>query len=133
MDDRSQPDLDRVLHGTLFGEGVLAADVATFLADDRGFYLAVNDEALSLTGYSRERLTQFRAGELAADERSQAIYHQLIRGKKLQGRKLVRRADGEIVPCRYWGIKTVVARLPYFLVLLWPAGSRSRSPDEAVS
>ena len=100
---------------------MLAADVAAFLADERGFYIAVNDEACTLTGYSREQLTQLRAGQLAADTRSQAIYTQLLNGRKLQGRKLVQRKDGSVVSCRYWGIKTIVTRLPYFLVLIWPA------------
>jgi PAS domain S-box-containing protein len=112
-------DLERVLHGTLFGEGVTNADVAAFLADDRGNYVAVNEEACRLTGYSRERLIRFRAGELAADEASKRIYERLTKGRKLQGRKLVRRQDGTVVHCRYWGVPTTVARLPYFLLFLW--------------
>ena len=128
MEGGAEPDLDRVLHGTFFAEGVLSAEVATFLADERGFYLAVNDQASSLTGYPRDRLTKFRAGELAADERSKAIYAQLINGRKVQGRKLVRRADGVVVQCRYWGIRTTVARLPYFLVLMWPASRKLPLP-----
>jgi PAS domain S-box-containing protein len=126
--ERSEPDLDRVLHGTLFDKGVLAADVATLLADERGFYIAVNDEACRLTGYSRAQLTRLRAGELAADARSRAIYTQLLNGRKIQGRKLVRREDGSIVHCRYWGIKTAITRLPYFLVLIWPTRPPKRKP-----
>lgn len=117
----SDRDLDRILHGTLLGEGLMHADVAALLADEDGFYVAANDTAVELTGYPRERLTTFRAGELAADEPSKAIYRQMAAGSKLQGRKRVRREDGTVVECRYWGIHTVVSRLPYSLVLLWPA------------
>jgi len=119
------PDLDRVIHGTLLGEAALAAEVAVLLADDRGFYVAVNDDACELTGYARSTLVSFRAGELAADEASQAIYDKLINREKLRGRKLVRRADGHVVQCRYWGIPTLVGRLPYSVVLLWPTAEPS--------
>jgi PAS domain S-box-containing protein len=119
----SDNDLDRVLHGTLFGEGVTNADVAAFLADERGNYVAVNEEACRLTGYTRARLTRFRAGELGADEASRHIYERLTTGKKLQGQKRIRREDGTVVTCRYWGIPTTVARLPYFLLFLWANGT----------
>jgi PAS domain S-box-containing protein len=95
------PDLDRVIHGTLLGEAALAAEVAVLLADERGFYVAVNDDACELTGYARTTLVSFRAGELAADEASRAIYDKLMNREKLRGRKLVRRADGRVVQCRY--------------------------------
>lgn len=114
------PDLERVLHGTLLGEGLLAAEVAALVADDRGFYIAANDEVCRLTGYSREQLTTFRAGQLAADEPSRAIYRQLVRRRKAHGTKNVRTQAGSVVECGYWGIPTTITRLPYFVVLLWP-------------
>jgi len=122
--ERGEPDLDRVLHGSLSGDGLLAADTAALLADERGYYIAANDAACTLTGYRRDQLTQFRAGQLSADERSRAIYTQLLSGRKLQGRKSVRCNDGSVLPCRYRGIKTHVTRLPYFLVLIWPSPAR---------
>jgi PAS domain S-box-containing protein len=125
---KREPDLDRVIQGTLLGDGALAAEVAMLLADERGFYVAVNDDACELTGYARAALVSFRAGELAADEASRAIYDKLMNRRKLRGRKLVRRADGRVVQCRYWGIPTTVARLPYFVVLLWPVGEPQDEP-----
>jgi PAS domain S-box-containing protein len=120
---RPANDLDRVLHGTLLGDAANNAEVAMLLADERGFYVAVNDAASTLTGYSRVELTKFRAGELSADERSAHIYQRLLSRKNSHGRKHVRRKDGSVVHCRYWGIPTNVAKMPYFLLLLW----RSRS------
>jgi PAS domain S-box-containing protein len=114
-------DLDRVLHGTLFGEALTNAQVAALLADERGQYVAANDRACELTGYDREALTGFRAGQLAADERSRQIYEHISTGKKMRGIKVVRRRDGHDVRCRYWAIPTLVARLPYVILLLWAA------------
>ena len=113
-------DLDRVIHGTLLGEAALTAEVATLLADEDGRYVAVNDEAIRLTGYTRSELTKGWMGFLAADERSKTIFRDVSRGRRLQGRKLIRRLDGELVPCRYWAIPAHVTGIQYFLLLLWP-------------
>src|SRR5689334_6976158 len=98
------PDLDRVLHSTLLGAALSSARVAALLADERGYYVAVNDQACKLTGYPRSTLCGFRAGQLAADPRSRNIYENFVNGKKMQGRKLVRCENGKTVNCRYWAI-----------------------------
>lgn len=113
-------DIDRVIHGTLLGEATLTAELAALLADERGQYIAVNDEAVRLTGYTRTDLTNAWMGFLAADERSKRIFDDVSRRRKLQGRKLIKRLDGEVVPCRYWAIPARVTEIPYFLLLLWP-------------
>lgn len=116
---REPADLDRVVHGTLFGEAILNANLAALVADDSGQYIAVNDEACRLTGYGRAELTGLRMGGLAADEPSTRIYYNIARGRKLHGRKRIRRPDGEVLDCRYWAIPTRVAQSPYFVLLLW--------------
>ena len=116
---RPEVDLERVVHGTLFGEAMSSAEIAALLADDRGYYVAVNDRAVELTGYTRQKLTQFKAGQLAADDASRGIYENISRGRKMQGRKRVRRKNGEIVELRYWAIPARVAQMPYYLLLLW--------------
>jgi PAS domain S-box-containing protein len=115
-------DLDVLLHASLLGDALQNVAVAALVADESGQYIAVNEAACALTGYSRRALTRFRAGELAADEHSHRIYENVMRGRKLRGKKLVRRKDGSLVDCRYWGMPTTVARLPYFLLLLWQSG-----------
>jgi PAS domain S-box-containing protein len=120
-------DLDRVLHGTLFGEAVVNAEVAALLADERGFYIAVNEQACVLTGYTRDELTAFRAGELSANEESRRIYEEMLGADRLRGRKQVKCRDGSVVDCCYWGIRTKVARLSYVLLLLWQSSSASGS------
>jgi PAS domain S-box-containing protein len=113
-------DIDRVVQGTLFGEAALTAEVAALLADEDGQYIAVNDEAVRLTGYTRDELTGYRMGSLGADEHSRAIFQQISRRKNLQGRKRIKRRDGDVLQCRYWAIPARVTEIPYFLLLLWP-------------
>jgi hypothetical protein len=62
--------------------------------------------------------------DLAGDEPSTRIYADLGRGHKMEGKKLVRCKDGGTVRCRYWGVRTTVARLPCFILLLWPETAR---------
>ena len=119
----SEKDLDRIVHGTLFGEALLGINVPALLADEAGQYVAVNDAACTLTGYSRAKLISLRMGELAADERSRGIYSWIARDRKLRGRKRIRRNDGGTVECRYWAMRTTVARVPYFVLLIWPIAS----------
>jgi PAS domain S-box-containing protein len=115
----SEPDL--ILNTTLAGDAWINAELAMLVVDEEGHYIATNKSAWQLTGYSHAELTLLRAGrDLAADERSARIYADLQRGCEMQGKKLLRRKDGRTVSCRYWGVRTTVARLPYFILLLWP-------------
>jgi PAS domain S-box-containing protein len=125
----ADPDVERILHGTILGDALLNAEIAALLADERGYYVAVNDYACELTEYSRERLTQLRAGELSADDSSRAIYEKVMRGQKMRGLKRVRCRTGRVVPCRYWGIPTVASHLPFIVVLLWPTRGAPPAPS----
>lgn len=115
-------DLNRILQSTLFGDAVTNAALATFLAADDGQYVAANDEACRLTGYSREALVTFRAGQLAADEESRGIYEAIMSRGELEGVKTVRRRDNLLVRCRYWAIPTKVTLAPHYILVLHPLG-----------
>jgi len=111
---------DLLVNATLVGDAWVGAELAMLVVDDDGHYIASNESACELTGYSRGELTALQAGrDLAGDERSSRIYADLGRGRNMQGKKLVRRKDGGTVRCRYWGVRTTVARAPYFILLLW--------------
>jgi PAS domain S-box-containing protein len=116
---------NQLVNTTLLGEAWLNAEIAALVVDENGHYVATNKHACTLTGYSHNELMQLRAGrDLAGDEASSRIYEALERNRRMQGKKLVRTKNGELVKCRYWGIRTTVGRLPYFVLLLWrPAGS----------
>jgi PAS domain S-box-containing protein len=114
--------VESVLNATLVAEAWTNADLAMLVVDDEGRYIATNDRAVQLTGYTHQELTGLRAGrDLAGDEPSTRIYADLARRRRLRGRKLIRRKDGSLVNCRYEGVQTTVASLPYFILLLRPA------------
>lgn len=114
-------DTNLLVNSTLLGEAWFNAELAALVVDENGRYVATNKFAWELTGYTHEELTKLRAGrDLAGDEASARIYEALERNRRMQGRKLIRTKDGKLVKCRYWGIRTTVGRLPYFVLLLWP-------------
>jgi PAS domain S-box-containing protein len=120
------PTPESILNSTLLAEAWTNAELAMLVVDDDGHYIATNKSALELTGYTHHEVTQLRAGrDLAGDAQSAGIYEALARGRRMRGRKLVRRKDGRLVSCRYWGVCTTVAQLPYFILLLRPADTAS--------
>jgi PAS domain S-box-containing protein len=112
---------DLLVNQTLVGEAWLNASLAMLVVDDDGHYVATNESVWQLTGYSHQELLGLRAGhDLAGDEASTRIYRALERERRMQGKKVIRRKDGELVRCRYWGVRTTISRLPYFILMLWP-------------
>lgn len=116
-------DLNRVVNGTLFGEAINDASVAALLATADGWYVGANDAVCHLTGYSREVLTDIRAGQLAADAESRNIHEAITRRRELEGVKTVRRRDGATLRCRYWAVPTWVAMAPHYILVLRPEAS----------
>jgi PAS domain S-box-containing protein len=109
-----------LINQTLVGEAWANAALAMLVVDDDGHYVATNRSACTLTGYTHSELLKLRAGhDLAGDEASRTIYRALQREQRMQGKKLVRRKDGSLLPCRYWGVRTSVGKMQYFILMLW--------------
>jgi PAS domain S-box-containing protein len=122
-----------IVQRALLGDAWMNAALAVLIADEHGRYIAANERACEMTGYSRDEIAGFRIGrELAADVRSAAIYADLERGR-MRGKKVVKCKDGTLIPCRYWGIRTRVSDLPYFLLLLWPERERGTRTTGAIA
>jgi PAS domain S-box-containing protein len=115
---------EELVNQTLVGEAWVNASLPMLVVDDDGHYVATNQSACELTGYTHAELLALRAGlDLAGDEASRGIYRALERDQRMQGKKLVRRKDGTLVRCRYWGVRTSVGKMHYFILMLWAQGS----------
>jgi PAS domain S-box-containing protein len=116
-------DPGELINQTLVGEAWVNAALPMLVVDDDGHYVATNESVCKLTGYTHAELLGLRAGlDLAGDEASRGIYRALERDQRMQGKKLVRRKDGSLVRCRYWGVRTNVGKMQYFILMLWAPG-----------
>ena len=112
-----------IVHETLLTEAWQNAKVGVVVFDDDRTYLTANRAYLDLVGYSRDEIGELKAGaNLLADEEGRLGYLNLInQHERLHGSAPIRRRDGEVLMVDYFIVPTVVAQLPYFVALMWPA------------
>lgn len=106
---------------SLVGEAIEHGPIAVFVFDDDLRYVAVNEYACRLLGYSREELLALRAGALSTSPRALGEYTEVVRGQRDEGRTEVRRKDGTTLSLRFRACETRVAGLPFYVGVAWPA------------
>lgn len=112
-----------LLHRSLLGEAVDALeDVAVFVWDDTGHYVAVNQEACRLTGLTREELVGMPVGQMSP-EQAVPLMDRVQRAPLARGASSFTRRDGEEVELEWVTIHTAIARLPFMISVCWRAGS----------
>ncbi len=104
-----------LIQASLLGDAIEHGPVAVFVADDQGRYVAVNQAACQLLGYSREELLTLRATDVARYEEAPAEWAEMeLRGSHT-GVATVTRKDGSTVGFAYVAGATVVAGMPVFV------------------
>jgi len=95
------------------------AGVTVFTADRR--FLAVNDQYLQLTGYSREEMLALRVGDsLRADPLDQERFVDLITAAVSAGEADILRKNGEPLAVEFVVIPTRVDGAQAFIGIMWP-------------
>lgn len=95
---------DPLVQSTLLGDALQASPIAAFLMDDERQYVAVNEAAAKLTGYTREELLALPAAMLSGQ----------------RGRTALPRKDGSEVSVEYRVAATTISGLPLLLGFAWP-------------
>jgi PAS domain S-box-containing protein len=105
---------------TLLGDAWERAEIGAVVFNDARRYLAANPAYCALTGYSREEITDLRAGHnLVLEETSPADFiHDITDGHRL-GQAEIRHKDGNTVPVSYMVIPSQAAELPCYIGLVW--------------
>jgi PAS domain S-box-containing protein len=110
-----------LLQRSLLGEAIDCADgTAVFVWNEERHYVAVNEQACSLVGLSRQELIGLPVGSLSPDNAGGDI-ERTRRASILRGSSSFTRRDGTEVPIEWVTMHTRVAGLPYMLSLVWPA------------
>jgi PAS domain S-box-containing protein len=115
--------VDENFAATLLGEAVAGGELAAFLCDDGLAYVAVNDAACVLTGYSSEELLRLSVPDLvvAPDEELLLAARDLSVGTDWRGTWRLRRKDGRTVDVTFVSQAAYIGGLDGFIfTLCWP-------------
>ena len=108
-----------VVQSTLLGELLENAQIAAIAVDDAGRYVAVNQYACDLVGYSREELLGRRVGELNPQSDLPEHVEEVQAGERQDGELLIRRKDGRRLRVAYRTARSTLARMPFTLAFFW--------------
>ena len=93
-----------------------------FVFEDDEHYVAVNDAACELSGYTRVELLGLPVRELAADpEQTLRNLRQVAAGERKRGRAGMRRKGGSVVQVEYRAARATIASMPFLIAVYWRA------------
>jgi PAS domain S-box-containing protein len=95
---------------------------AVFVSDDVGRYLAVNDAAIRMLGYSRDEFAKLNARDVSerTEEELAEVMAMLRRRRSIQQTARLRRKDGVVGEIGYVGVESVVGGLPVIVSVTAP-------------
>jgi len=103
---------DRFIQASLLGEAVDFGPACVFVADEERKYVAVNQAACDVLGYTRAELLKLRVDDVAS---SNGKWEEMQIKGSVTGEVDIRRKDGTTVPFRYTAGRTTVAGMPVFV------------------
>jgi PAS domain S-box-containing protein len=104
-----------LIQTSLLGEAVENGPAVVFVADEHGKYVAVNQAACLMLGYTREELLRKRVGEVARYAEAGEEWGEMRRAGTRVGQASLTRKDGTTVELRYVAGATIVAGMPVFV------------------
>jgi len=105
----------------LLGEAVDGAAVAVLVADENGAYVAANQYACELLGYTREELIGLRVHDVSVDPEVAGHYQRFVNERRERGTVTLRRKDGSTFAFRYIAGETRISALTYYVSFGVPA------------
>ena len=104
----------------LLGEAIDRAPDAVLVADESMRYLAVNQAACKLLGYTREELLALRMTDVATYPEAGREYDEMMYRRGKTGTAVLRRKDGEQIAASYRAHETKLAGMTVYVAILWP-------------
>ena len=109
------PAAEVLIQTALLGEAIESGPALVFVADEDMRYIAVNQFACDVLGYSREELLALEVSDVAQEPSAGVEYDEmLVRGVR-HGTAVLTRKDGSTVEFFYRAAKTTVAGLTFFV------------------
>jgi PAS domain S-box-containing protein len=104
-----------LVQATLVGEAIDHGPALVFVADEEMKYVAVNQHACDVLGYTRAELLALRVPEVAAAPDSAEQFEQLLASASTSGTTSLRRKDGSDVLFTWRASQTIVAGLTLYV------------------
>ena len=104
---------ETLIQTSLLGEAMENGPMAVFVAHEDGRYVAVNQAACQLLGYTRDELLELSVEDVALGGGAQ--WQEMRDQGALAGTAMVTRKDGERVSFAFVAGATVVAGMPVFV------------------
>jgi len=104
----------------LIGEAIDRAPDAVFVADESMQYLAVNQAACTMLGYSREELLALKTSDVATYPEASREYDEMIAYGTRTGTSVLRRKDSTQFAARYRAHGTKLAGMTVYVAIIWP-------------
>jgi PAS domain S-box-containing protein len=99
----------------LLYEAIDVAPALVFVADDDMNYLAVNNTACEVLGYSREELLLLRVPDIAVTVDAPSLFEQMMSEGAQQGDVELRTKDGALLSFIYQAAEVEIARTRYWV------------------
>ena len=104
-----------LIQTSLLGEAIENGPSAVFVADENGKYVAVNQAACSLLGYTREELLGIRVSDVARYTEASEEWSEMRQAGTRLGTSTLTRKDGTTIEFSYVAGATIVAGMPVFV------------------
>ena len=108
-----------LVQASLLGEAIDPGPVPVLVADEEGRYVAVNEYACRLLGYTREELLRLNVADVARDGKQ--AYDEMLRLSHWEGIAALTRKDGSPVALRWWAREKRVAGMALYVAIGFPA------------
>src|SRR2546423_9115246 len=109
-----------LMQSVLIGEAVEHAPVAILVSDEEGRYVAANEHACELLGYTREELLGLSVADLRRGDTEPTEVAEVQAHGRHDGITELTRKDGVRLRLRYRASETRIAGLLYYVSISWP-------------
>jgi PAS domain S-box-containing protein len=103
------------LQELLLYDAIDRSPALVFVADDEMRYLAVNNTACEVLGYSREELLSLRVTDVAVSDEAESLYQEMLSVRAQQGDVQLRTKHGELLPFVYEASEAKVAGVSHWV------------------
>lgn len=120
MSQTSNTASEPLIQASLLGEAIDTGPVLVFVADEQMRYVAVNQYAAELLGYTREELLALSVTDVVQQPDTVAHYNEMVANRQRSGIAELTRKDGTTFRFQYRARETRVAGMPLYVSTGWP-------------